>query len=122
MIDKNVIKQIEKILRLYPFLLISLKNDSKNNLYKINPHIETKYHSLIINSKKIIKNLNEALNLLTEKEKTFLELRYFKNYSITKISIQMNYSEQMIFHIRKSLLNKLYFSLYPFIIYEKSHY
>ena len=43
---------------------------------------------------------------MPEKEVKFIKYRYLKNWTIVKVARKMNYSQQMIFVIRKNALKK----------------
>jgi DNA-directed RNA polymerase specialized sigma subunit len=62
--------------------------------------------------KLIISCIDEAMQELSHKQKTFVELRYFKSFKIYQIKEQMNYSEdKSIYRIRKQVLDKFLISL-----------
>ncbi len=103
-------KEIENMLRLYPYMLVFI--NSYNSL-KIPSSREVEEKSEIY--KMIIDIVEQTMKILNANERKFIELRYFENWSIIKIAIDMNYSEQMIFQIRKNLLEKLTVSFLPLI-------
>lgn len=62
--------------------------------------------------KLIISCIDEALSELDEKQKTFVELRYFKCLKMYQIKDEMAYKEdKSIYRIRKQVLDKLLISL-----------
>lgn len=110
MMDKEIVKRIEVAFKMYPFMLISFKDKAliEKKTHNSNHRVNEDYKMLTI-------NMEKAMGLLSNNEREFLELRYFKDWTIVKIALEMNYSEQMLFRIRKKLIGKMYFALYPFL-------
>jgi hypothetical protein len=62
--------------------------------------------------KLIISCIDEAISELDEKQKTFVELRYFKCFKMYQVKEEMSYKEdKSIYRIRKQVLDKFLISL-----------
>lgn len=59
----------------------------------------------------IVDAIEKALKDLPDIEKSFIEKRYFQDYSIAKLSMELGYSERSIFKIRTQVMDKLLISL-----------
>lgn len=68
-------------------------------------------HEQIAKSQTIVESIEAALEVLEPKEKTFIELRYFKSLPYNEITDKMNQSERAIFEIKKRAIGKLIISL-----------
>lgn len=82
-------KLVERYLKLYPYI----------NKEKIGTLTKDQLIAICI---------EELLNIMPEKEVDFIRYRYFKDWTIVKIARKMNYSQQMIYVIRKNALKKIY--------------
>lgn len=59
----------------------------------------------------IIDSIDLALSELDELERKFIVIRYIQGMSIAKTSMELGYSQQHIFNIRKEVFEKLLISL-----------
>jgi len=59
------------------------------------------------------------LSIMPEKEVNFINFRYIKGWTIVKIAQEMNYSQQMIYVVRKKALKKIYHGI-NHLLKEKS--
>lgn len=55
--------------------------------------------------------IDELLSILPEKEDAFINYRYINGWTIVKVAQEMNYSQQMIYVIRKKVLMKIYLGI-----------
>jgi len=55
---------------------------------------------------------------MPEKEVAFIKYRYLKGWTIVKVAQEMNYSQQMIYVIRKNALKKIYHGI-SHLLYKK---
>jgi RNA polymerase sigma factor (sigma-70 family) len=65
----------------------------------------------IARSQTIVESIETALEALEEKEKVFVELRYFRCLSFIEIAAEMKQSERSIFDIKNRATGKLIISL-----------
>lgn len=80
-------------------LTTTLKKDSKNKIRELN-----------LKKKRLenrIKNIDNVLSILNDKEYKFVELRYFKQLTIKKIAKDFFMAEISILVNRRKILNKL---------------
>ncbi|MGE7946959.1 sigma factor-like helix-turn-helix DNA-binding protein [Lysinibacillus sp. NPDC093688] len=82
-------KLVEEYLKLYPYI------------YKEKVGTLTKNQMIAI-------CISELLNIMPEKEVAFIKYRYLKGWTIVKVAQEMNYSQQMIYVIRKNALEKIF--------------
>lgn len=68
-------------------------------------HEQMKLYELLVNC------IDAAIEKLDDDEKKFVECRYFSNFTMRKISIQLGYGESTLFNIRTRVLDKLTYSL-----------
>ncbi|MGM9924753.1 MAG: sigma-70 family RNA polymerase sigma factor, partial [Bacillus sp. (in: firmicutes)] len=68
-------------------------------------------HEDIVLYELIVNSINDGIAQLEHEEKAFIELRYFKNQTITATAANLGYSERQIFSIRKNVMGKLLISL-----------
>ncbi|GMA49342.1 hypothetical protein GCM10025857_06990 [Alicyclobacillus contaminans] len=64
-------------------------------------------HEQIAQYKLIVDSIDEALKTLTEEERSFVEMRYYKQWSVKKTAEALGYSEKNIFVIRTRAMDKL---------------
>jgi len=117
---QNKGKEIEHILKNYRTYQVAIKNierelksdhngrDGGSICYEDKVRYMCHEKERYIN---IIESIESSLDIMGESEKEFIKERYFENYSIRKIAMNMNYSEKYIFSIRKRVLEKLEISL-----------
>jgi RNA polymerase sigma factor (sigma-70 family) len=65
----------------------------------------------IARSQTIIESIDSALEVLEDKERQFVELRYFRCLPFCEIAATMNQSERTIFDIKRRTQEKLLISL-----------
>lgn len=68
-------------------------------------------HEQMRNYKMIISSIDKALNALGEHEQLYVELRYFKGFSVEKVAREMNFSLPSLFRLRRRVLDRLTISL-----------
>lgn len=68
-------------------------------------------HEQIATSQTIVESIETALEVLEEKERAFVELRYFKFLPFNEIATAMNQSERTVYDIKKRATEKLVISL-----------
>lgn len=66
---------------------------------------QLKINQLIVNC------IDEAMKGLDEKEKEFVEYRYFSNFTIKSMALTLGYSESTLYNLRIRVLDKLVHSL-----------
>lgn len=64
-------------------------------------------HEQIWQYQVIVDSIDEAIKSLTEEERSFVEARYFNQWSIKKTAEALGYSEKNIFVIRNRTMDKL---------------
>ncbi|WP_236026253.1 sigma factor-like helix-turn-helix DNA-binding protein [Alicyclobacillus suci] len=64
-------------------------------------------HEQIAQYQMIVDSIDEALKTLTDEERSFAEMRYFKQWSIRRTAEALGYSEKNIFVIRSRVMEKL---------------
>lgn len=87
--NRELDKLVERYLKLYPYI----------NKEKIGTLTKDQLIAICI---------DELLNIMPKEEVEFIKYRYFKDWTIVKVAREMNYSQQMIYVIRKKALNKIY--------------
>jgi DNA-directed RNA polymerase specialized sigma subunit len=128
-LNKTEIKRLEKSLKNYSqykagiinlhsyFHFVSQTNLFESNQANVHPNSDypTKNISHLMENiykyKLIVQSIDLSIEGLCNDEKTFIELRYFKNHSIKKIGDKMGYCESTLYMLRKSILQKLSISL-----------
>lgn len=73
-------------------------------------------HKTIHRYEMIISTINHALEHLPEDQRQFVELRYFQNFSLTKISNELMFSVRQLSRIRNRVLNYLLIALSHLVI------
>ncbi|WP_373896366.1 sigma-70 family RNA polymerase sigma factor [Virgibacillus sp. CBA3643] len=68
-------------------------------------------HEDISRYKMLIDSIDDALKDLDEVEREFVEYRYIKRCTIPQTSIELGFSEDVIFRTRKHVMDKLMISL-----------
>lgn len=68
-------------------------------------------HEQIARSQTIVESIETALEVLEEKERSFVEYRYFHCLPFNEIATAMNQSERSVFDIKKRATEKLVISL-----------
>lgn len=86
---------------------------------KIFPYISKEKVGDLTKNQKIAICISDLLSIMPEKEVTFINFRYIKGWTIVKIAQEMNYSQQMIYVVRKKALKKIYHGIYH-LLKEKS--
>lgn len=86
---------------------------------KIYPYISKEKVGDLTKNQKIAICISDLLSIMPEKEVTFINFRYIKRWTIVKIAQEMNYSQQMIYVVRKKALKKIYHGIYH-LLKEKS--
>lgn len=97
---REVDKLVEEYLEIYPYISKEKVGDLTKN-------------------QKIAICISDLLSIMPEKEVTFINFRYIKGWTIVKIAQEMNYSQQMIYVVRKKALKKIYHGIYH-LLKEKS--
>lgn len=59
----------------------------------------------------VISSIDEALENLAQKEKRYVELRYFQKAKMERVAAKLNYSKRNMYNMREQVLGKLYISL-----------
>lgn len=86
---------------------------------KIYPYISKEKVGDLTKNQKIAICISNLLSIMPEKEVTFINFRYIKGWTIVKIAQEMNYSQQMIYVVRKKALKKIYHGI-NHLLKEKS--
>lgn len=137
---KSEIRQLEDLLRSYPdfkMTMLNLKKSLELNIsirtttYSDNKGIGTstkfspteeafldrcKANERIEEYQSLIDLVEHGLSLLSFDERQFIEMRFFKRFSISKISNEMLYSVRQIHRIRKKALDRLLIVISPFLV------
>jgi DNA-directed RNA polymerase specialized sigma subunit len=117
----NCQKQLEYI---SPTLVSGYNSDGANSYFYIANNTEgvaidriegrraVELHEEIAKNKIITESINRAVNELAEKQKQFVQLRYFEDLPMQKVIDIMGYAEQKsAYHLRKKVLDKFLISL-----------
>ncbi|WP_431811952.1 sigma factor-like helix-turn-helix DNA-binding protein [Lysinibacillus sp. FW12] len=86
---------------------------------KIYPYISKEKVGDLTKNQKIAICISDLLSIMPEKEVNFINFRYIKGWTIVKIAQEMNYSQQMIYVVRKKALKKIYHGI-NHLLKEKS--
>ena len=78
---------------------------------KMYPYISKERVGELTIDQRIAICIDELLSILPEKEVTFINFRYINGWTIVKVAQEMNYSQQMIYVIRKKVLMKIYLGI-----------
>lgn len=138
--EKSERIQLEELLRNYQTLKITIRNLEKSlnhdiairtTTYSDNKRISTptkfspveesfldrcKANERIESYQRLVDLVEHGLSLLSFEERQFIEMRFFKRFSIAKISNEMLYSVRQIHRIRKKALDRLLIALSSFLI------
>lgn len=87
---------------------------------KMYPYISKERVGELTLDQRIAICISELLDILPEKEVTFINFRYIKGWTIVKVAQEMNYSQQMIYVIRKKVLMKIYLGI-SHLLYNKEN-
>lgn len=78
---------------------------------KMYPYISKERVGELTIDQRIAIYIDELLSILPEKEDAFINYRYINGWTIVKVAQEMNYSQQMIYVIRKKVLMKIYLGI-----------
>lgn len=140
--DKELIGMLENHLRNYPSYKVGIANLKKRMEYEYSPPTTTHYGlregstgTLTITSttektalkrmelgekvklyQLFVDSISYAVELLPEDEKQFVQLRYFKKQSISRISMEIGYSLRSVHRIKQRALYQLLISLAHLVV------